>query len=502
MNEQRVARELLETARLFVAVAPEVWGVETMGRVISFWVNLTPGLKRSDLNRLGRRMIPVVEKVLVGEGFPRPKSGDFDVMVSLQKNLASSDVVIDADYYREARLDDFLMRAVVRRNVEKAINLTKRASDVGGYDMDKQEIAREFVLLGGDMNGPAIVREEFAMNDRKVKKELLSAARELADVVRDRVAWNMNAADISLDAARAYAEDQFAKSGQELDVVLPDFDRNFMLLKRKLGKALNVPRMAMPVIEPEDMDLFNKRLSEGSIDIFAPYARGKLYAPRSLSRSEGEEWVTLGFADDKPNDDKLRGTVGSTPVKNLYPTQSQIWFDKLIQNILKYGPVSSGSPVLTKTIIVSRDGYILDGHHRFGQAILCDPSLSIRSLTVPLDIDMLLKVGKTYGEAIGNKPKASVSKERVMKRNEAVRELVRAAREIVGDEWPSKVEKGGLRGAMGLNEDEPLEDQASPGDVANFFEGADEEGRGMVMFAVNSNRDVPFWQKVGDMIED
>ena len=67
-------------------------------------------------------------------------------------------------------------------------------------------------------------------------------------------------------------------------------------------------------------------------------------------------------------------------------------------------------------------------------------------------------------------------------------------------DWPEKVEKGGLRKKMGLKEDKPLKDQTTPEKVAKFFEDADEEERGMVTFAVNSNQDIPFWKQVGKLI--
>lgn len=86
-------------------------------------------------------------------------------------------------------------------------------------------------------------------------------------------------------------------------------------------------------------------------------------------------------------------------------------------------------------------------------------------------------------------------------RNRIASELLQLARELIADDWPSKVEEGGLRGKMGLKKDEPLEEQTSPSAVAKFFKSTDKEGRGMVMFAVNSNQDSDFWKKVGDMIE-
>lgn len=86
-----------------------------------------------------------------------------------------------------------------------------------------------------------------------------------------------------------------------------------------------------------------------------------------------------------------------------------------------------------------------------------------------------------------------------MSNEKIARELIEVARELMAA-WPSKVKQGGLRKAMGLSADKPLEEQTSPQGVAAFFKKADEKGRGMVMFAVNSNKTSAFWKKVSDAI--
>ena len=45
---------------------------------------------------------------------------------------------------------------------------------------------------------------------------------------------------------------------------------------------------------------------------------------------------------------------------------------------------------------------LLDGHHRYGQIMLADPNGTMKVLRVPLGIDMLLKMCRSYGNAIGN----------------------------------------------------------------------------------------------------
>lgn len=77
-----------------------------------------------------------------------------------------------------------------------------------------------------------------------------------------------------------------------------------------------------------------------------------------------------------------------------------------------------------------------------------------------------------------------------------VKKAVRWRKRNMTAAWPSKVKEGGLRAAMGLSTDKSLEDQSSPSAVISFFKKADEKGRGMVMFAVNSNKDSTFWKKV------
>ena len=80
---------------------------------------------------------------------------------------------------------------------------------------------------------------------------------------------------------------------------------------------------------------------------------------------------------------------------------------KLIATIIAFGPPGPGSFPTTKGVaIVSSDGYILDGHHRFGQIYLADPSLPMQALVVPIPHMKLLDITRSYGTARGNKAKA------------------------------------------------------------------------------------------------
>jgi hypothetical protein len=215
----------------------------------------------------------------------------------------------------------------------------------------------------------------------------------------------MNVSNYPLDSAKEYARSVFKKAGKDLDKDIPNFDVNYEALQAKTKLAIDVPRIDMPVIEPHDMAGFDKSLKSGSIDVFEPYARGKLFAPRDLNTKKGEEWIKLGFADGKMSDDIIRGTWTRISASELKPTQSQIWLEKIVRDLAKYGIPGAGSNALDMTIIVSKDGYILDGHHRYGQVMLADPSLKMKALFIPLPIDVLLSIGRSYGNAIGNQQK-------------------------------------------------------------------------------------------------
>ena len=217
----------------------------------------------------------------------------------------------------------------------------------------------------------------------------------------------VNIAKVPLSKAKTFAEEKFSKADKSLNEVLPDFDTNYILVQKATKKALDVPRIEMPVIEPEDMHQFDRDLKSGKVDIFRPYARGKLHAPKSFrTKDEKEEWITLGFADGKISDDKIKGIWTTIPAKNLIPTQSQIWLDKVLDKIIKFGKPAPGSHITGLTIIVSKEGYILDGHHRYGQVMLVDPNIKLAALKLPIDIKTLLKVGRTYGTYLGREQKA------------------------------------------------------------------------------------------------
>jgi hypothetical protein len=237
------------------------------------------------------------------------------------------------------------------------------------------------------------------MKDRYLK-EFVTASRPLME------AQSLNLFKTPLPVAREYS-DRVLEG--HLDEMIPDFDMNYADAQRKGRYCKDIPRIMMPVIEPSDINQFESDLAQGNVDIFAPTALTRLkerFPARFSDPGEAAEWITLGQKDGDPNDDKLRAKITRIEADKLKPLQSEIWLTNMIPKIAKFGVPKQGSPVTEATLIVSEDMYIIDGHHRTAQAWIADPSLKMKCLYVPLTIDELLTVARSYGAALGNEPKA------------------------------------------------------------------------------------------------
>lgn len=226
--------------------------------------------------------------------------------------------------------------------------------------------------------------------------------------------FKLNVATTPVDEAYAYAKGEFEKRGKRMEDYIPHFYESYESLQESCKTAIDVPRIEMPVIDPEQLNLFQKSLMAGQLDVNRPYAKGRteLYSPKDLfgDTERAMQYLYLGLQDGIITDDVVEAQMVRNSVGLLRPTQSQIWLEKLIRNIIQFGnPQGDGfgaynqdSMIVDKTLAISSDGYILDGHHRYGQVVLVNPGLRMRTLQINLPIRTLLKVATPYGNAIGN----------------------------------------------------------------------------------------------------
>jgi len=229
--------------------------------------------------------------------------------------------------------------------------------------------------------------------------------------------FKLNVAKISVKQAISHAESIYDRFGMDLAADLPDLEKNFKLLKAKMKYAKPISRLHMPVLEPKDDDLkaIKKDLEAGRLDIFAPWAPEHLpnlfpweHKGNPKMKVGDKKWITLGVQDGDPSDDKLPvGEKKPQAVQTLKPLQAEIWYDKLIASIIAFGPPKAGSFITTAGVaVISSDNYIIDGHHRFGQIYLSDPSLPMQVLLIDLPQKKLLDLARSYGTARGHRSKA------------------------------------------------------------------------------------------------
>ena len=259
---------------------------------------------------------------------------------------------------------------------------------------------------------PRQLIEAYSFAERKA-----SGAQAWAGPYADQKAkgsFKLNVKTTDVRKALKWAEETYARFGLDVYKDLPNQERNNQALKKKM-KYGTVQRINMPVVEPEDMGEFVKNIEAGRVDIFAPWAPDHLdnlfpweHTGKPKLPVGDQTWITLGVQDGSQADDKLPvGSISPMSVKKLKPLQNEIWFDKLIATMLAFGPAVAGSFPNTKGVaLASQDNFIIDGHHRYGQIMLTDPSVTMRVLTIPLKREKLLAVARSYGTSIGHKSKA------------------------------------------------------------------------------------------------
>jgi hypothetical protein len=122
---------------------------------------------------------------------------------------------------------------------------------------------------------------------------------------------------------------------------------------------------------------------------------------------EAELHVKLGSEDfDKEvKDDKIAVNSSSIPVSDLKPSQSSMNIDKAvgmaISMINKSGPFKGG-PGGNLGAFISKDNYIMDGHHRWIASYMVDPSAKVVGNVVDFPRKQLIAVLNTMTKGAFN----------------------------------------------------------------------------------------------------
>jgi len=174
-----------------------------------------------------------------------------------------------------------------------------------------------------------------------------------------------------------------------------------------------VNRKDMPVIDSKDVKLLQARLLKGILDVnepWSPETDPKNPFPTGLTGAQAQAFLTRGLRYPDSHD-RVDVRVGYIVLRKLKPIQRQVYVDKVLKNIQRFGfrekmgfiQGFGGKNRDEGYFIASRDGWILDGHHRFLSGLLMNPNIKARCLVIDLEVRKLYRLLLAYGDAIGNK---------------------------------------------------------------------------------------------------
>jgi len=118
--------------------------------------------------------------------------------------------------------------------------------------------------------------------------------------------------------------------------------------------------------------------------------------PNPITTALAKVFLTKGHKDGNSKDDVVKTSPANIAASQLMPTQSEIFMGKVIG--MAIGGVAGGD----LKAVISKDNYILDGHHRWAATMLANPTAKVGGLKADLGIGDLVPVLRALGDALGN----------------------------------------------------------------------------------------------------
>lgn len=110
----------------------------------------------------------------------------------------------------------------------------------------------------------------------------------------------------------------------------------------------------------------------------------------NISKIENEIKNYLGV--EKFN---IKGKKEKIKVKKLSPGQNEIFLDEIIENLLKkekfLTKIIKGK-IKDDDIFISNDNHIIDGHHRWGSALIINPECKLKCTMIDLPLKKAIKI--------------------------------------------------------------------------------------------------------------
>ena len=189
-----------------------------------------------------------------------------------------------------------------------------------------------------------------------------------------------------------------------LGLNIPNLEQNLEIAHDLFGMG-KTKRKDMPVIDDKDVKDFQMHLKDGFIDLTDPWSDRTDPSdpfPQGLNDKEAAKFMSNGIRDKFKPDDVVKTQLKLVAAKDLIPIQAQVYVDKSVGSMAKFGIESSKKFLESTILVISSDYRIIDGHHRFLSALLLDPNMKLKCLEVDLPIKILLPLARAYSDAKGN----------------------------------------------------------------------------------------------------
>ena len=123
----------------------------------------------------------------------------------------------------------------------------------------------------------------------------------------------------------------------------------------------------------------------------------------TATEAEGEPYFRQMLADKG-----IKVTDAEVPSESLKATQSELVGDKVLgmKSVLDAGPSHPAYKKMTSPLFVSRDGYVVDGHHRWAAITAYnmehpDNPLPLKTMIIDQDIDEAIETSNTFANEFG-----------------------------------------------------------------------------------------------------
>lgn len=123
--------------------------------------------------------------------------------------------------------------------------------------------------------------------------------------------------------------------------------------------------------------------------------------PNPLPKELWKPFFEMGLADGNMKDDVVGSRNAIWKANKLNPTQEDVYLAKSLSMAIgsRTRPGIEGGNLKS---VVSHDGYILDGHHRWAATLFNNPNAMIQGIEVALPIRDLVPILRAAGDAFGN----------------------------------------------------------------------------------------------------